>query len=75
MKKYFLAAAMIAAVCVSANAKKEVQETVFGIKSGIITISSDMEMPDFSQFAGMGGGAMGGAMGGGAMGRTDIITK
>lgn len=72
MKKYFLAAAMIAAVCVSANAKKEVQETVFGIKSGIITISSDMEMPDFSQFAGMGGGAMGGAMGGGAMGNFDF---
>ncbi|MCQ2126033.1 MAG: hypothetical protein MJZ06_01145 [Bacteroidaceae bacterium] len=53
MKKYVLAAMMLAAVCVSANAKKEKSEPQFGIKSGIITISSDMEMPDFSEFAGM----------------------
>ena len=54
MKKYFIAA-MIMAVCVSAGAKKkEVKEVLFGVKSGVITVTSDMgEMPDFSA---MGGG-------------------
>lgn len=53
MKKYLFAAVMLAAVCVSANAKKEVKEVLFGVKSGIITVSSDMgEMPDFSAMGG-----------------------
>jgi len=58
MKKYLIAAALIAAVCVSANAKKkEVKEVLFGVKSGVITVTSDMgDMPDFSQMAAMGGG-------------------
>ncbi|MCQ2057728.1 MAG: hypothetical protein MJY75_05910 [Bacteroidaceae bacterium] len=74
MKKFVVAAVLSAAVCVSVSAKKEAAETVFGIKSGIITISTDMEMPDFSQFAGMGGGAgaPAGAPAGGAMGGFDF---
>lgn len=50
-------AAAILAVCVATSAKKkEVQEVLFGVKSGVITVSSDMgEMPDFSAM-GMGGG-------------------
>ena len=53
-----MAAALIAAVCVSVNAKKkEVKEVLFGVKSGIITISSDMgDMPDFSTMTALGGG-------------------
>ncbi len=60
MKKYLMAAALLAVVCVSANAKKkEVKEVLFGIKSGVITVSSDMgEMPDFSAMGGMGGGGL-----------------
>lgn len=60
MRKIMMAAALIAAVCVSANAKKkEVKETLFGVKSGIITISSDMgDMPDFSAMGAMGGGGL-----------------
>ena len=57
MKKYLIAAVMIMAVCVSANAKKkEVKEVLFGVKSGVITVTSDMgEMPDFSAMMGGGG--------------------
>ena len=56
MKKYLIAA-MIMAMCVSASAKKkEVKEVLFGVKSGIITVTSDMgEMPDFSSMMGGGG--------------------
>ena len=56
MKKYLIAA-MIMAVCVSTSAKKkEVKEVLFGVKSGVITVTSDMgEMPDFSA---MGGGGL-----------------
>lgn len=52
-------AAVILAVCVSASAKKkEAKEVLFGVKSGVITVSSDMgEMPDFSAM-GMGGGGL-----------------
>ncbi len=59
MKK-FLMAALILAVGVSASAKKkEVKEVLFGIKSGVITVTSDMgDMPDFSQMAAMGGGGV-----------------
>ena len=58
MKKYLIAA-MIMAMCVSVGAKKkEVKEPQFGIKSGVITVSSDMgDMPDFSTITAMGGGA------------------
>ena len=58
MKKYLMAA-LILAVGVSASAKKkEVKEVLFGVKSGIITVTSDMgEMPDFSAM-GMGGGGL-----------------
>ena len=61
MKKYLMAALLVA-VCVSTSAKKkEVQEVLFGIKSGVIVVSSDMgDMPDFSA---MGGGMA--AFGGG----------
>ena len=57
MKKIFMAALMMA-VCLSAGAKKkEVKEILFGVKSGVITVTSDMgDMPDFSQMAAMGGG-------------------
>ena len=57
MKKIFMAALMMA-VCLSAGAKKkEVKEVLFGVKSGVITVTSDMgDMPDFSQMAAMGGG-------------------
>ena len=57
MKKLFMAALMMA-VCLSAGAKKkEVKEVLFGVKSGVITVTSDMgDMPDFSQMAAMGGG-------------------
>ena len=53
-------AALILAVGVSASAKKkEVKEVLFGIKSGVITVTSDMgDMPDFSQMAAMGGGGV-----------------
>ena len=45
------------AVCFSAGAKKkEVKEILFGVKSGVITVTSDMgEMPDFSAMMGGGG--------------------
>ena len=58
MKKLFMAALMMA-VCLSAGAKKkEVKEVLFGVKSGVITVTSDMgEMPDFSAM-GMGGGGL-----------------
>ncbi len=58
MKKFFMAALMMA-VCLSAGAKKkEAKEILFGIKSGVITVTSDMgEMPDFSAM-GMGGGGL-----------------
>ena len=58
MKKIFMAALMMA-VCLSAGAKKkEVKEVLFGVKSGVITVTSDMgEMPDFSAM-GMGGGGL-----------------
>lgn len=57
MKKIMMAALMMA-VCFSAGAKKkEVKEVLFGVKSGVITVTSDMgDMPDFSQMAAMGGG-------------------
>ena len=57
MKKIMMAALMMA-VCLSAGAKKkEVKEILFGVKSGVITVTSDMgDMPDFSQMAAMGGG-------------------
>ena len=50
MKKIMMAALMMA-VCLSAGAKKkEVKEILFGVKSGVITVTSDMgDMPDFSQ--------------------------
>ena len=56
MKKLFMAALMMA-VCLSAGAKKkEVKEVLFGVKSGVITVTSDMgEMPDFSAMMGGGG--------------------
>jgi len=59
MKK-ILMAALILAVGVSASAKKkEVKEVLFGVKSGVITVTSDMgDMPDFSQMAAMGGGGV-----------------
>jgi hypothetical protein len=59
MKRFWIAVLLISAVCVSANAKKkETKEVLFGVKSGIITVSSDMgEMPDFSAF-GLGGGGL-----------------
>ena len=52
MKKIMMAALMMA-VCLSAGAKKkEVKEILFGVKSGVITVTSDMgDMPDFSQMA------------------------
>ena len=58
MKKIFMAALMMA-VCLTAGAKKkEVKEVLFGVKSGVITVTSDMgEMPDFSAM-GMGGGGL-----------------
>ena len=58
MKKIMMAALMMA-VCLSAGAKKkEAKEILFGIKSGVITVTSDMgEMPDFSAM-GMGGGGL-----------------
>jgi len=56
MKKLFMAALMMA-VCLSVGAKKkEVKEVLFGVKSGVITVTSDMgEMPDFSAMMGGGG--------------------
>ena len=59
MKKIMMAALMMA-VCLSAGAKKkEVKEVLFGVKSGVITVTSDMgDMPDFSQMAAMGGGGV-----------------
>ena len=59
MKKILMAALMMA-VCFSAGAKKkEVKEVLFGVKSGVITVTSDMgDMPDFSQMAAMGGGGV-----------------
>jgi len=59
MRKIFMAALMMA-VCLSAGAKKkEVKEVLFGVKSGVITVTSDMgDMPDFSQMAAMGGGGV-----------------
>ena len=56
MKKIFMAALMMA-VCFSAGAKKkEIKEILFGVKSGVITVTSDMgEMPDFSAMMGGGG--------------------
>lgn len=63
MKKSIIAAVLLAAVCMSASAKKEKKEILFGVKSGIITISTDMEMPDFGDFGGMMGGAMPEGMG------------
>ena len=58
MKKILMAALMMA-VCLSAGAKKkEVKEVLFGVKSGVITVTSDMgDMPDFSAM-GMGGGGL-----------------
>jgi len=58
MKKSVLAVLLLATVCVSVSAKKkEVKEVLFGVKSGVITISSDMgDMPDFSTITAMGGG-------------------
>ena len=58
MKKIFMAALMMA-VCLTAGAKKkEVKEVLFGVKSGVITVTSDMgDMPDFSAM-GMGGGGL-----------------
>ncbi|MCQ2072774.1 MAG: hypothetical protein MJY96_06570 [Bacteroidaceae bacterium] len=66
MRKFMMAACMFAAVCMTANAakkeKNEPAEILFGVKSGIITMSNDMA----ANFAGMGGGA--GFGGGAAMG-------
>jgi hypothetical protein len=58
MKKTMLAVLLLATVCGSVSAKKkEVKEVLFGVKSGVITISSDMgDMPDFSTITAMGGG-------------------
>ena len=57
MKKYQLAIVLLAAVCSTLNAKKkEVPEILFGVKSGIITISSDMgEMSNFGAAGGFAG--------------------
>ena len=65
MKKYLLAALALTVLCIPSNAKKkEVKEVLFGVKSGVITISNDMgEMPDFGGM-GMDFGAMGGDFGG-----------
>lgn len=65
MKKYQLAFLLFAAVCsVSSAKKKAAPEILFGVKSGVITVSSDMgEMPDFGGMAGMAGMP---GMGGGA---------
>ena len=57
MKKSLLAVLLLATVCVSLSAKKkEAKEVLFGVKSGVITVTSDMgEMPDFSSMMGGGG--------------------
>ncbi len=56
-KSFMMAAVMLLAASVSVSAKKkEEKEILFGVKSGVVTISQDMgEMPDF--------GAMGGGRG------------
>ena len=65
MKKTFMTAAIMllaASVTVSAKKKEEV-EILFGVKSGVVTISQDMgEMPDFGNFGG--GAGFGGGRGG-----------
>ena len=69
MRKFMLAAMMLAAVSLSVNAakkdKKEASEPVLGIKSGVITMANNM-----GQFGGgaggFGGGAGMGGFGGGA---------
>ncbi len=67
MRKFMVAAMMLAAVSLSVNAakkdKKEASEPVLGIKSGVITMANNM-----GQFQGMGGGAGFGGGAGMAMG-------
>ena len=69
MRKFMVAAMMLAAVSLSVNAakkdKKEAQDPVLGIKSGVITMANNM-----GQFGGGAGGFGGGAggFGGGGFG-------
>jgi len=64
MKKILFAAAILASVCVCADAAKKdknaTQELLFGIKSGVVTMSNE----NMSNF----GGGMRGGMGGGMQG-------
>lgn len=70
MKKFMLTAAILASVCVCASAakkdKNEPKELLFGIKSGVVTMSNE-NMSNFG--GGQGGfGGMRGGMGGGMQG-------
>ena len=63
MRKFMVAAMMLAAVSLSVNAakkdKKEAQDPVLGIKSGVITMANNM-----GQFGGGAGGLCGARDGG-----------